>query len=79
MTVTYLRGGLSSCSVVWLFFSFFFLMFINLLMQLCRIFFLKLKNQGSYLLFQEPYKLPRPFCGVQLCCACLRLLVLDKI
>ena len=39
MTVTYLTGGLSACFVVCLFVSFFFLLFIKFLMQLCKNFF----------------------------------------
>ena len=38
MTLTYLRGGLSTCSVVWVHFRYFFLKFLNILMQLCKIF-----------------------------------------
>ena len=39
MTVTYLKGELSASSVVWLLVSFFFLMLINVFMQLCKNFF----------------------------------------
>ena len=35
VTLTYLRGGLSTCSVVWVHFQYFFLKFITILMQLC--------------------------------------------
>ena len=42
MTVTYLKGGLSACSAGWMFVSFFFLMFITHLMQLCENFSHKL-------------------------------------
>ena len=38
MTLAYLRGGLSNCSVVWVEFEYFSLMFINILMQLCKNF-----------------------------------------
>ena len=38
-TLTYLRGGLSTCSVVWVHFRYFFLAFIKFLMQLCNNFF----------------------------------------
>ena len=38
MTLTYLRGGLSTCSVVWVHFRYNFLKFINVLMQLCKNF-----------------------------------------
>ena len=39
MTVTYLRGGLSAYSVVWLAVPFFFLKLIKMLVQLCKNFF----------------------------------------
>ena len=44
MTVTYLRGGLSACSVVWLPVKNFFLKFIKILVQLCENFFSKLQE-----------------------------------
>ena len=39
MTLAYLRGGLSTCSVVWVEFEYFSLKFIKILMQLCKNFF----------------------------------------
>ena len=39
MTLTYLRGGLSACSVVWVSVEYFFLKFIKFVMQLCKNFF----------------------------------------
>ena len=39
MTLTYLKGGLSTCPVVWVSFQYFFLKFITTLMQLCENFF----------------------------------------
>ena len=39
MTLAYLRGGLSTCSVVWVRLQYFSLTFINILMQLCKNFF----------------------------------------
>ena len=39
LTLTYLRGGLSTCSVVWESVQYFFLKFIKPLMQLCKNFF----------------------------------------
>ena len=39
MTLTYLRGGLSTCSVVWLPVNYFLLKFIKSLVQLCENFF----------------------------------------
>ena len=38
MTLAYLRSGLSTCSVVWVEFEYFSLMFIKILMQLCKNF-----------------------------------------
>ena len=61
MTLTYLRGGLSTCSVVWVHFRYFFLKFIKILKQLCKNFFYNFKNYGSYLLFPEPFTLAQPF------------------
>ena len=45
MTLTYLRGALATCSVVWVHFRYFFLKFINNLMQLCKNIFRTLKNR----------------------------------
>ena len=42
MTLAYLRGGLSTCSVVWVELGYFFLKFIKILMQLCKKFHLEL-------------------------------------
>ena len=39
MKLTYLRGGLSTCSVVWASVQYFFLKFIKCLMQLYKNFF----------------------------------------
>ena len=44
ITVTYLRGGLSACSVVWLIVRLSFLNFIKLLMQLRRMFLKNVQN-----------------------------------
>ena len=38
MTLAYLRGGLSASSVLWVEFQYFSLKFINILMQLYKIF-----------------------------------------
>ena len=54
MTPTYLRGGLLTCSVVWVEFEYFSLRFIKILMQLFKNFY------GSYLLFQKPLTLAQP-------------------
>ena len=61
MTPAYLRGGLSTCSVVWVDFRHFSLKFIKVLMQLCKNFVQNFKNYGSYLPFQEPFMLAQPF------------------
>ena len=60
MTLTYLRGGLSNCSVVWVEFEYFSLKFIKLLMQLCKIFLYNFKKYGSSLFFQKPFTLAQP-------------------
>ena len=60
MTLAYLRGGLSTCSVVWVQFEYFSLKFINILMQLCKNFLQNFKNYRSYLLFQELFTLAQP-------------------
>ena len=61
MTLTYLRGALSTCSVVWVSFQYFFLKFIEILMQLRKNFVSNFQNCGSYLLFLEPFTLAQPF------------------
>ena len=38
MTLVYMRGGLSTCSVVWVEFEYLSLKFIKILMQLCKKF-----------------------------------------
>ena len=38
MTLTYLRGGLSTCSMVWVHLQYLFLKFRNIPMQLCKNF-----------------------------------------
>ena len=61
MTLTYLRGGLSSCSVVWVRFQYLFLKFIKIWMQLCKNFFQNFKTNRSYFLFLEPFSLAESF------------------
>ena len=61
MTLAYLRGGLSTCSVVWVHFGYCSLKFIKVLMQLCKNFFYNFKHYGSYLPFPEPFTLAQPF------------------
>ena len=60
MTLTYLRGGLSTCSVVWVHFQYFFVTFIHIVMQLCKNFIENFKTYGSYLLLLEPFTLAQP-------------------
>ena len=60
MTLAYLRGGLSTCSVVWVDFGDLSLKFIKIVMQLCKHFLQNFGNYGSYLLFQQPFKLAQP-------------------
>ena len=36
MTLAYLRGGLSTCSVVWVEFEYFSVKFMKILMQVCK-------------------------------------------
>ena len=61
MTLAYLRGGLSTCSVVWVDFRYFSPKFLKILMQLCQNFLWNFKSYGSYLLFQEPFTLAQTF------------------
>ena len=61
MTLPYLRGGLSTCSVVWVLFRYFFPRFMKFLMQLCKSLFQNFENYGSYLLLLEPFTLAQPF------------------
>ena len=60
MTLTYLRGGLLTCSVVLVEFEYFSLKFLTILMKLCKNFLENFKNYGSYLLFKKPFTLAQP-------------------
>ena len=60
VTLAYLRGGSSTCSVVWVEFEYLSLKFMKILMQLCKNFLYNFKNYGSYLLFQKPFTLAQP-------------------
>ena len=60
MTLAYLRGGLSTCSVVWVESEYFSLKFIKILMELCKNFLQNFKTYGSYLYFQKPFTLAQP-------------------
>ena len=44
MTLTYLRGGLLTCSVLWVEFEYLCLKFIKILMQLCKNYLLNSKK-----------------------------------
>ena len=57
MTLAYLRGRLSTCSVVWVEYEYFSLKFIKILMQLGKNYLYNFKNYSSYLLFQKPFTL----------------------
>ena len=61
MTLTYLRGESRTCSVVWVSFQYFFLTFIQILMQLCKSFFENFQKNVSYLLVLEPFTLAQLF------------------
>ena len=73
MTLTYLRDGLLTCSVVWAEFEYLSLKFIKILMQLCKIFFKTLKTTAHTFFFKSRLRLRNPFLGVRFLCACLRL------
>ena len=60
ITLAYLRGGLSTCSLVWVEFEYFSLKFLEPLMQLCKKILSNFKTYGSYLLFHEPFTLAQP-------------------
>ena len=60
MTLAYLRGGLSTCSVVWVEFEYFSLKFIKIWMQPFKDFLQDFENYGSYLLFQGLFTLAQP-------------------
>ena len=60
MTLAYLRGGLPTCSVVWVDFGYFSLKFINVLMQLCKNSLWTLKTTAHTFFLQEPFTLAQP-------------------
>ena len=60
MKLAYLKGGLSTCSVVWVQSEYFSLKFIKILMLLSKNFLYNFKNDGSYLLFQKLFTLAQP-------------------
>ena len=60
-TLTYLGVGLSTWSVEWVHFQYFFLKFLKTLMQLCKNFSQNYKKYGSYILFLEILTLAQPF------------------
>ena len=57
MTLAYLRGGLSTCSVVWVEFEYFSLKFINIVMQLCKISFRTLRTTAHTFFFKSRSRL----------------------
>ena len=60
MTLAYLRGGLSTCSVVWGEFKYFSPKVYKHFDATVQKFSLELKNYGSYLLFQKLFTLAQP-------------------
>ena len=73
MRLAYLRGGLSSCSVVWVEFEYFSLKVIKILMQLCKNFFRILKTRARTFFFKSRLRLLNLVFEVHFRCACLRL------
>ena len=80
MTLTYLRDGLLTCSVVWADFEYLTLKFIKILMQLCnfanfgaKIYFRTLKTTAHTFFSKSRLRLRNPFLGVRFLCACLQL------
>ena len=72
MTLTYLRGGLPTCSVVWGSVQYVFIRFTKSMMQLCKNLFQNLlKTTAHTFFFQEPFTLAQLFLGVLFCCSCL--------
>ena len=55
MTLAYLRGGLSTSSVVWVEFEYFSLKLIKILMQLCKNFLLTLKTPALTFFLRAVY------------------------
>ena len=67
MTLTYLRGGLSTCSVVWGSGKYFFLTFFKFMMQLCKKFlFRALKTTAHTFSFKSRYACATLFGGARL-------------
>ena len=78
MTLTYLRDGLLTCSVVWAEFEYLTLKFVKILMQLCKnssnLLILKtLKTTAHTFFSNSSLRLRNPFLGVPFLCAWLRL------
>ena len=76
MILTYLRGGLSTCSVMWVSVLYVFLKFIYFSCNRAKVSFKNFKNYGYYLLFLELRTPAQLFLGVRFCCACLQLWLL---
>ena len=53
MALAYLRGGLSTCSVVWVEFEYFSLKFIKILMQLCKKFSFRTLKTTAHTFFSR--------------------------
>ena len=72
MTLAYLRGGLSTCSVVWVQFEYFSLRFIKILMQLCKNFLWNFATTAHTFFFKSRLRLRTLVFEVRFLCACLR-------
>ena len=71
ITLAYLRGGLSTCSVVSAEFEHFSLRFIKVLMQLCKNFLKTLKTTAHTFFFKSRLRLRNLVFEVCFRCACL--------
>ena len=73
MTLAYLRGGLSTCSVVWVEFEYVSPKFVKILMQQSKnISFRTLKTTAHTFFFKSRLRLRNPVLEVCFCCAYLR-------
>ena len=73
MTLTYLRGGLLTCSVVWVEFEYVSLKFIKILINCAKLSFRTLKTTAHIFFSKSRLRLHNLVFDVRLLCACLRL------